>query len=83
MVSSQQATSIVKSEFPDGTIESYISYKNLFVFKVFTKDSQEGQMDPFFSVDKTTGELRDFSIITDGDITEITDLFFKAEGRGS
>lgn len=32
-------------------------------------------MDPFYSVDIQTGEFRDFSIITDGDISEINNLF--------
>ena len=32
-------------------------------------------MDPFYSVNINTGEFRDFSILTDGDIGEITNLF--------
>lgn len=41
------------------------TYGNLFIFLIHGPDPAEGTLDPFFSVDKTTGEFRDFSI-TDG-----------------
>lgn len=79
MLSPDQARSIVKSKMPKGKIQSFIRYNGLYVFKVFTEDEYEGQMDPFYSVNERTGEFRDFSIITDGDISEITRLFLAAE----
>lgn len=41
-------------------------YKNLFIFQINGPDPAEGDLDPFFSVDKTTGEFSDFSIVDGG-----------------
>ena len=46
-----------------------------YIFKVFIDNGFEKEMDPFYSVNINTGEFRDFSILTDGDIGEITNLF--------
>lgn len=75
MLSAKQAVNMVKNNIPTGNIESMIIYNGLYVFKVFTDDELEGQMDPFYSVNMETGEFRDFSILTDGNITEIVKLF--------
>lgn len=75
MLSFTQAIDVIKSNIPDGSIQSAIEYNGLYVFMVFDSDELEGQMDPFYSVDIQTGEFRDFSIITDGDISEINNLF--------
>ncbi len=81
MLNLDKATDVVKKTFPEGKITSNIEYKNLYIFQVFNPFPGEEGMDPFFSVNKETGEFRDFSIITDGDIREITKLFLKAQGR--
>ncbi len=81
MLSIDKATAIVKKAFPKGKITSHIDYRNFYIFQVFNPFPGEEGMDPFFSVNKKTGEFRDFSIITDGDITEITELFLKAQKR--
>ena len=78
MLSLNNALAVVKKNYPDGKIQKYIDYKNFYVFMIFGNDELEGQFDPFFSVDKNTGEFSDFSIITDGDPKELTDLFLKA-----
>lgn len=75
MLSVSQAINIVKKYIPQGSIQSAIEYNGLYVFMVFDNDELEGQMDTFYSVDIQTGEFRDFSIITDGDISEINNLF--------
>lgn len=75
MLSVKQAVNTVKKNLPDGNIDSMIVYNGLYVFKVFNDDELEGQMDPFYSVNMETGEFRDFSILTDGNITEIVKLF--------
>lgn len=75
MLDINQAIDVVKSKIPDGFINSAIEYNGLYVFMVFSDDELEGQMDSFYSVDIQTGEFRDFSIITDGDISEISNLF--------
>lgn len=42
------------------------TYKNLFIFHINGPDPAEGDLDPFFSVDKTTGKFSDFSIADGG-----------------
>lgn len=75
----QEATAIVHKNYPEGKIQKFIVYKDLFLFQVFSDDPFEGQWDPYYSVNQKTGEFRDFSIITDGDIVEITNLFAEAK----
>lgn len=41
-------------------------YGNLFIFQINGPDPLEGNLDPFFSVDKTTGKFSDFSIVEGG-----------------
>lgn len=81
MLSVNDAMKIVKKNIPDGSIQAVIVYKDLYVFQVFTDDELEGQMDPFYSVNINTGEFRDFSILTDGDTSEIVRLFTEANRR--
>jgi hypothetical protein len=42
------------------------TYGNRFIFQINGPDPVEGNLDPFFSVDKTTGEFSDFSIVDGG-----------------
>lgn len=74
-VSLQKAINIVKKNIPNGKIDASIMYRDLYLFKVFIDNGFEKEMDPFYSVNINTGEFRDFSILTDGDIGEITNLF--------
>lgn len=77
MLTKNAATKIAQNACPGGKIQRVVEYRDLYLFQIFSDSSAEGQMDPFYSVDKFTGEFRDFSILTDGDIEEITDLFVK------
>lgn len=79
MLNVNQAKTIVKNNIPNGKIQTVVVYGDLYIFQVFTDDELEGQMDPFYSVDVNTGEFRDFSILTDGDIYELTELFAQAK----
>jgi hypothetical protein len=42
------------------------THGNLFIFHINGPDPLEGDLDPFFSVDKTTGKFSDFSIAEGG-----------------
>jgi hypothetical protein len=77
MFSVQEATEIVRKAIPNGKIQWQTDYQDLYLFQVFTDDPFEEEMDPFYSVNKETGEFRDFSILTDGN-AEIAALFMKA-----
>lgn len=43
-----------------------VTYGNLFVFLIHGPDPVEGTLDPFFSVDKTTGKFSDFDVSRGG-----------------
>lgn len=75
MLSATEAIKVVKDNLPNGVINSYISYKDLYVFQVFTDDVEEEEYDPFFSVRKSDGFFSDFSPVADGNLSEITDMF--------
>lgn len=79
MLNEKQATAIIVKKIPKGTIQNVIDYRGLFIFQVFIEDPFEEDMDPFYSVNKQTGKFKEFSIITDGDITEVTALFMAAK----
>jgi hypothetical protein len=74
-VNLEKAIGIVKKNIPEGKIDAHIRYHDLYLFRVFMDNGLEKGMDPFYSVNVNTGEFRDFSILTDGDIDEILDLF--------
>ena len=74
----KQATQLIKIALPTGKVQKVIDYTDLYVFQVFRSDPAEEQMDPFYSVNKNTGNVKEFSVITDGDIKEIMELFNKA-----
>lgn len=75
MLTKESALVIIKKIFPNADIKPPVIYKDFYLFQVFTDDPEEGDQDPFFSVNQETGEVRDFSVITDGNIYEITKLF--------
>lgn len=83
MLSVEQATMIVEKALPNGQIQAVVEYNDLYLFQVFTDRPFEEEFDPFYSVDKNTGAFSDFSIITDGNISEILPLFEQEKRRGN
>lgn len=82
-LSETQATAVIRRGLPNRRIEPPIEYKDLYIFQAYDdSDPEEGFYDPFFSVNKTTGELREFSVITDGNAHEISAKFIKKQ-RGA
>lgn len=77
MLSFDEALKVIKRELPNGRIQKATSYRDLYLFIVFNDLPGEQEMDPFFSVNKTTGAFSDFSVLTDGNIDEIFTLFEK------
>lgn len=73
-----EAEALIQQAIPDGKIQVGIFYRDLFVFIVFTSDPDEGEMDPFYSVNPVTKEVRDFSPWLHGDFDEVMDAFDKA-----
>lgn len=79
MPSRAEAISIAKKAIPGARIEGVVEYKGLYLLQIFEDRPGEEDMDPYYSVNRSTGEFRDFSIITDGDPNEIAALFIKAK----
>lgn len=67
MLSFEEASKAVLKEV-QGEIKSAVLYKSKYIFQVIDEsDPIEGSMDPFYSVDNTTGKVEGFSILTDID----------------
>jgi hypothetical protein len=79
-VDQDQATTIVKKNIPGAKIQATIFYKDSFLFQVFTDDPYEGEMDPFYSVNRETGAFTDFSILAIENSKQILNLFQEAKG---
>ncbi len=78
MVSSKEAIRIVKKYFRKGKIQKYIEYKEWYIFVIFSNDPYEGEMDAIYSVNKNTGEFRDFNYL-DGEVfSDIMEMLEKA-----
>ena len=75
MIDTREAEAKIRAIFPDSKISPPVDYRDVYLFQVFDSDPLEGWFDPFYSVDKDSGEVRDYSIITDGNPGEITKLF--------
>ena len=62
-----EARKIAMSKMPRGSeFVKSAEYGNFYIFHINFADPIEGNFDPFFSVDKTTGAFSDFSIIDGG-----------------
>ena len=81
MLSIQEADKVVTTAYPTGTIQKVVEYEDLFVYQIFGPMPGEETHAPFFSVNRKTGEFRDFSIFDDGDTQVLDDLFIKAKRR--
>lgn len=51
---------------PGSKFVKSVTYGDLFIFQINGPDPLEGDLDPFFSVDKTTGKFSDFSLAEGG-----------------
>ena len=50
---------------PETTVKAWTKFGDLYLFRVEYPSLLEKDWDPFFSVDPLTGEVRDFSVLTD------------------
>lgn len=82
MLNLTEATAKIKAAYPNGQIQATVPWKNLFLFQIFFPIPGEIGFDPFYSVDRDTGEAREFSIFRDGNPDEITALFMKVKEGG-
>ncbi len=62
MLDLEAATDVVNKSLPDSVIYKSVEHGNLFLFLVLIPDAEESGFDPFFSVNRDTGEFSDFAI---------------------
>ena len=77
MLSKSQAQAELEAFYPDATIKSWTTYLDFYLFRVEHPNELEKDWDPFFSVDNVTGEVRDFSVLTDIKPSEFAELEWK------
>jgi hypothetical protein len=76
MLSIDQAKLAVGAQPRVSLVKDAILYRNaIYIVRVVFVDANEAEWDPFYSVDKDTGEVKEFSFLYDGDPGEITTLF--------
>jgi len=63
-------------------VRAAIEYGDVYLTRVEYEDPEEANYDPFYSIDKQTGAINEFSFLHDGDPFEITMLFLASEGDG-
>lgn len=74
-VTVQEALHIIERNLLEGEIKGVIRWGNNWIFCVYTNDSEEGELDPFYSVDVNTGAFSGFSIVGDQDTAGIIEAF--------
>lgn|GEM_PF-3903432 len=57
MITLEQAETIAIKAIPDGVIQEVKESPKFFSFVIYQDDPYEGKMDPFYSVNKETGEF--------------------------
>ncbi len=75
MLSVNQAKSEVESAIPGVKVEVCVPYKGGFLARVIFPSADEANYDPFFMVNAHTGEVQEFSVMTDGDPVEVAEAF--------
>jgi hypothetical protein len=70
-----QAKRLVEKAYPGAKAKDCFVYKGLFLVRVEHPDPDEANYDPFLSVDPVTGEVNEFSVLTDGDPVAIAEAF--------
>jgi hypothetical protein len=77
MFNQSQAQTQLEKFYPEATIKEWTTYLDFYLFRVEHPDLEEKNWDPFFSVDNLTGEVRDFSVLTDINSSEFSKLEWK------
>lgn len=81
MLSVDDAKNEVESAIKGATVEACVPYKGGFLARVKLPSAEEANYDPFFMVNAHTGEVQEFSVMTDGDPLEVAAAFERGERR--
>ena len=82
MLNRLQAQALLKEFYPAASIKAWTEFKDIYLFRVEHPDPLEKDWDPFFSVDKLTEEVRDFSVLNDIDSSSFSQLEWNDILRG-
>lgn len=80
MLSATQAANEVAKAIVGCTVAVCVPYKGGYLARVELPSEEEKHFDPFFIVNANTGEVQEFSIMTDGDPLEVAAAFEKGGG---
>jgi len=82
VISLQEASTIIKQNIVDGSINAAIKWEDNWLFSVYTSDIDEGELDPFYAVNRETGAFSGFSIVGDQDTSGILEAFSEVIEHG-
>lgn len=80
MLSRDDASALVEKTLVGAKVQACVPYLGDFLVRVEHPLEAEKNYDPFFLV-KSTGEIREFSVLTDGNPIEIAKAFALYERR--
>lgn len=75
MLTVEEAKVVIQQNLPDGEVKGVIDWDGSWLFSVFMDDPDEGDLDPFYAVNKRTGAFSGFSIVGDQDPIAIIEAF--------
>lgn len=82
MLSKTEAKDLLIFKLPKVRVESGVSFEDLWIFRAFLPlGGGEENMNPFLSVDKETGSVKDFSVIGCSDPVKLMQLFEIEDGK--
>ena len=81
MLSEKEAKAAVAKEDPDAKIVDIFWYNSLYLVRIQHPSPAEADWDPFYSVNPKTGEVAEFSVITDGDPMAIMQAYQKSKQK--
>ena len=74
MLTENEARALFLKEFPGANIDAIIDDGNRFIARIFINQVGEEAYDPYFSIDKITRQIMDFSLPING-TKQILDKF--------
>ena len=77
MYNEAQVKALVEHSNPGVKAVDCFRYERIFLVRIEQPSEDEANYDPFFSVNPLTGEVNEFSVITDGDPDAIAQAFRK------
>lgn len=81
MLNVEQAKMIVEKKIDGCKVHACVPYKGGYLARVEYPSAEEAHYDPFFMVNAHTGDVAEFSIMSDGNPSEVSEAFKRGERR--